>query len=311
MPIYKSGNLQNKTPLVPPNSPAGRALHGLAYPILEPVRQATKIPEYARAAGHWAVTDPATEPQEDISMPTPPPAPGMFQPYPAPPPKHPDPVGMLSKTTLPDITGEQRPFEASYDKVNHPLNTESALSGLKEAQSGANFSNNDTFGEHGLPTWETEEELRTHAYGDPNAMAPGASQRAGGILDERAGNHAYAQSQERAQTKMAMDAIAGLHPAVQQEAEEKAVRGTYPGQVAAQGAQDAAELNRRGDVGVAEANAGADNSKSSRDMMTEVIKQISAMDQIPSPSTEQIKARDAYRQILTLMKMGKFDVFGQ
>ena len=322
-----------------PKSPIGRVLQGGADTIRSVDKTIQGLPGAAMAGLESLVIDPSspripTRPQgipqmqaglgggmsqvdDEIVMPDLPPPPSpptprrgqadIFlppaqSPLPVPPPFPQPGSGMREgQMFVPNAYDPSKETLATANYTGPRLDTEEALAGLKSSGSMQNFSDE--------PDWTPDtEELYRHAFADPETMAPGAPQMASNTLKGRLGDEAYGQAQDRAQQKMAMDAITRLHPAVQAEQEAEALRKTYPQQAQAQGLTGQGEWDYRARKAAAEATAGGNIAErdltSNRAMMESVIKEIGLENRQVKPDMERIKT---LQQILTMMRMGQFD----
>ena len=210
-----------------------------------------------------------------------------------------NPESTVSVPTLPDLAGKQQPYIASY--AGPRMNTEAALAGLKRLESTANMSNS------GQPyKGPSNEELARHAFGDPNSMAPGAPMLAKEELQSRLGASDYAEAESRAQAKMANDAIAGLHPAVQAGAEAEAVRKAYPAQAQAEGMSNQAIMDYRGRKAAAEAGANAEGFKTNATILNSAIDAKTKLDTLTELTPDQLIQRDSLDKIIRYLTMSMF-----
>lgn len=153
---------------------------------------------------------------------------------------------------------------ASYNGPK--LNTEAALSGLKNSNSTANFSD--------APSGPSNEELYRHAFGDPSSMAPGAPQMAQGQLKGRMADEDWNTLLQQKQQEAILGGLTSLHPAIQASEEQKAQRISYPAQYNAQADNERARLDYNAKLQAAELGVEGDAVTSNKYVMAEAMKNL-------------------------------------
>ena len=141
------------------------------------------------------------------------------------------PSGDLSElvprpANLQDVTSAYNPAKQVTGSIEYSgpqLNTERALSGLREAQ-----------GQFGGGFRRPTEELYKQSFAAPETVAPGAREMARAELEPRVGAEEFARLLGQKQQETIQTAQTGLHPAVQAQQEAAAQRATYPARAAGQ-----------------------------------------------------------------------------
>ena len=280
-----------------------------------PIGYPSNVLSGLRAALRPRRTNDIELPPEDLNWPPYPPTPDIMpEPYlperdiemsRLPELMQPGALGPGETYTQQAYTGELGKGTASYGGPK--LNTTQALSGLRAAQ-----------GEQLIPGQYSlgEAELTRLAGRAPETTAPGANQYFGRQLQEELGRQASFLGPQRKAQEAISGAIAGLHPAVQAEAEREAQRKALPQMMTGQMGMRQAELEAESRQGVAESNRRADVRQAKMGHLNSIAAAIARIQAKPSVRDEdllQIKilqqAYDALADQINEEELAEYDEY--